>query len=231
MNCPDASHLTRFNTLGNLPPIREFWRRKLARDAAAEEDIYAEGTHLHAKAGLVENLDLAPEGVRVVLVALRREPLKVVWSLQNRFDFANYGFTWLFALDPRYRNVIVDAKPMRDWGATGGAIWYVIEMETRAAYYRRLVANRPGIDVHATSLEEIVTEEGAAALLAAITGERPAEVTLSPPANELQQTHYPEALRDEIARMLGSLKWDPEALAETYFSSGRRLAAPPKPSA
>ena len=35
VNCPDASHLTRFNTMGNLPEIRTFWRKKLAADVGS----------------------------------------------------------------------------------------------------------------------------------------------------------------------------------------------------
>ena len=226
-NCPDAGHMTRFNTLGNLPYVRAFWDRKLRRDATEREEIYAEATHVHAKGGLVENLDVLSEETRVVLVALRRDPLKVVWSLHNRFDFTNYGFTWIFSLDPRYRNVIADAGPLRKLGAVGSAIWYVIEMETRAAYYSRLVAGRPNVILHRTSLEEITTEDGARRLMEAITGEQPGSVTMPPPANELKRTHFGEEVRERIAEAMERVKWNAEEIAEGYFAAGRRLATPP----
>ena len=192
VNCPDASHLTRFNTIGNQPEIRAFWRQKLVRDVAEPETIYAEGTHLHAKAGLIENLDLVPGDCRVVLIALRRDPLKVVWSLHNRFDFVNFGFTWIFTLDPRYRNVIASYDPLRKFGTVGSAIWYVIEMQTRAAYYRKLTSDQSNVDFLDISLEEIVTDEGAHRLITTVTGRADQDVVLPPPANELTQTHFGE---------------------------------------
>ena len=227
VHCPDASHLTRFNTLGNLPGIRSFWQAKLARDLASEAEIYAEATHPHAKAGLIENLDHVPEDVRVVLIAQKRDPLKVVWSLHNRFDFVNFGFTWIFALDPRYRNVIVNSKQLRHYGVAGSALWYVIEMEVRAAYYRRLVANMPNVVFHDTSLEQIVCEDGARALLAAVTGTSPEAVTIPPPANELKNHHFGEDVHAQVAAMLDRVKWNAEELADAYFDAGRRLATPP----
>ena len=227
VNCPEVSHLTRFNMVGNLPQIRSFWAQKLKRDAAVEAEIYAEATHIHAKAGLIENLDLVPAGVRIVLIALSRAPLKVVWSLHNRFDFINYGFTWIFSLDPRYRNVIVDAKSMRRYGRVGSAIWYVIEMTTRAAYYRRLVADRADVTFHATTLEEIVTEDGASRLLEAVSGAAPAVVTLPPPANDMKGWHYDDEERQKIATVLDRINWNDDELAGAYFDAGRRLATPP----
>jgi len=226
VNCPDASHLTRFNSLGNLPEIRAFWKRKLGRDLEAGEDIYAEATHLHAKAGLIENLDLVPDDVRIVLVSQKRDPLKIVWSLYNRFDFANYGFTWLFALDPRYPNVIVDSKDLQRFGAAGSAIWYVIEMQARAAYYRRLLAERPNVVFHQTSLEEIAEEAGARRLLEAVAGEAPAAITVPPPANVHKRWFFGEEDHRKLASLVERFKWNPEDLAAAYFDAGRRLATP-----
>lgn len=227
VNCPDASHLTRFNSVGNRPEIRAFWKQKLARDAAVVEDIYVEATHLHAKAGLVENLDLVPQGTSVILVAQRRDPFKIVWSLHNRMDFRNYGFTWLWALDPRYPNVITDAKPLGRYGMAGSALWYVIEMQVRAAYYRRLTAEMPHVTIHDTSLEEIITEDGAATLIAAVTGQAPDKLEIPPPANTLKDEVLPETTRDQVRTMVDGARWDADAIAASYWDSGRRLATPP----
>lgn len=183
-NCPDASHLTRFNTIGNTAEIRAFWKQKLARDLSEREEIYAEATHLHCKAGIFENIDLVPLDTKIVIVSQRRDPLKIAWSLYNRFDFFNLAFSWIFALDPRYSNVIVGSGALRQFGPAGSAIWYVAEMETRAAYYRRLLAERPNVIFHETALEEITGREGAERLLQAVTGSLPAKVVLPPPANQ-----------------------------------------------
>lgn len=226
VNCPDASHLTRFNCIGNAPEIRSFWERKLSQDVLEREDIYAEATHLHAKAGLIENLDLVPDDVRVVIVAQKREPLKIVWSLHNRFDFANFGFTWLFALDPRYPNVIVNSKPMQKHGPAGYAIWYVVEMEARMAYYRMLLEDRPNVTFHQTSLEEIATQGGAKQLIEVISGDAPDEVNIPPPANQQKRWSFGEDAREKIAKLLQANKWDAEKLAGSYFDAGARLATP-----
>jgi len=227
LNCPDASHLTRFNTLGNRPEIRAFWRRKLARDAGVAAPIYAEATHLNAKAGLVENLDLVPDGVGVVLVAQRRDPFRTVWSIHNRMDFRNYGFTWLWALDPRYRNVIADAKPLQKYGMAGSALWYVIEMQVRAAYYRRLVSEMPGVTFLDTSLEDIATEAGAARLLDAVAPDRPETVQIPPPANTLSDVFFGDEDKRKVEDLVRRVTWDAEEIAGRYFASGRRLPRPP----
>lgn len=61
----------------------------------------------------------------------------------NRFEFANFGFTWLFALDPRYPNTIVKAEPFMQHGPAGTSLWYVHEVFARAEYYARLTATNP----------------------------------------------------------------------------------------
>ena len=226
VNCPDASHLTRFNTIGNRPEIRSFWQQKLARDAAEPQEIFVEATHLHAKAGLVENLDLVPEGTRVVLVAQRRDPLKIAWSFHNRFEFTNFGFTWLFTLDPRYRNVIVSSAPFGKYGAAGWAVWYVIEMATRGEYYRLLTADMPNITVVPSALEEITQPQGAAALLEAITEAPVQNVQIPPPANEQKVHFFDDVEKDKLKTMVGKFKWNATELAQQFISSGRRLATP-----
>src|SRR6266849_1968222 len=56
VNTPDLSHMTLFNSQGNIETVRSFWRQKLARIAAAPSRFYVETSHLLMKAGLVENL-------------------------------------------------------------------------------------------------------------------------------------------------------------------------------
>jgi len=228
VNCPDVAHLTRFNNLGNQPFIQNFWKQKLERDASQPQEIYAEATHLHAKAGLVENLNLVPKGTRVVLVAQKRDPFKIVWSLHNRMDFRNFGFTWIWSLDSRYHNVIVQSKTLKKHGVLGNALWYVIEMQARAAYYRLLTAEMDHVDFLDTSLEEITTDAGAKQLLECVTGTAPEEVKMPPPANELGSAlHFGAEEKEKVQTFVSRIAWDAEDMALKFFNSGRRLATPP----
>jgi hypothetical protein len=252
VNCPDASHLTRFNTMGNLPEIRTFWRKKLAADARSAKDVLVDLTHLHAKAGLIENLDLVPEGVRVVLIHLRHSAKDTVWTIHNRCDFRNSGFTWVHSLDPNYQNVMVPSGQFAQQGMAGLALWYVVEMRTRAAFYKRLTAEMPQVDFTEIWLAELVQRKpGAMALLERITGEPPAEITpaektkvqpLRPGGQEVQkgsaaekQTQngakpagdmFGEDTKETVLKMVDRFKWDAEAMAEGFWSSGRRLGNP-----
>lgn len=223
VNCPDTSHCTRFNTLGNVEHVRAFWRRKLRADAATPCETYVETSHINAKAGLIENLDLVPEGVRIVIVALTRNPFEIAWSFYNRFDFANYAFTWLAALDPRYKNVIVSSVPFRKHGMVGSCFWYVIEMFTRAAYYRRLLADASGVAFFPATLEEIATEDGARDLMSRLHQREVDYVRLPPQANARKQTFFDDTERKRVLRLYKGFKWDAEALASDYFDAGRRL--------
>lgn len=252
VNCPDASHLTRFNTLGNLPEVRAFWRRKLAADAASEQDVLVDLTHLHAKAGLVENLDLVPRGVRVVLIHLRHNIRETVWTIHNRCDFRNSGFTWVFALDPNYQNVMVPSGQFAKQGMAGLALWYVVEMRTRGAYYKRLAANMPGVDFAEVWLTDLVHRKPAALdLIETITGEAPPavvpaeKVEVQPPRPGGQEVHKGSAaekqtgphakppgdmfgsdVRENIGKMIDRFKWDAETMAADFWGSGRRLGNP-----
>lgn len=226
VNCPDASHMTRFNTLGNTPEIRAFWQQKLARDAAQPSEVFVETTHLHAKAGLIENLDLVPDGTRVVLVAQRRDPFKIAWSFYNRFEFTNFGFTWLFALDPRYHNVIVSSEPFREYNAAGSALWYVIEMEARGEYYRLMTQETPNVSVFPTALEQLVQPEGAKKLLREISGDAVADIGIPAPENVQPQHFFDEAEKAKLQHLVSRFEWNPTELAQSFIASGRRLAMP-----
>ena len=252
VNCPDASHLTRFNTLGNLPEVRTFWRRKLAVDANADKDVLVDLTHLHAKAGLVENLDLVPEGVRVVLIHLRHSVKDTVWTIHNRCDFRNSGFTWVHSLDPNYQNVMVPSGQFAQQGMAGLALWYVVEMRTRAAFYKRLTAEMPQVDFTEIWLGELVRQQpGAQDLLTLITGEQPKEITpaektetqpIRPGGQEVQKGSaaekqiakgakpagdlFGEDTKENVLKMVDRFKWDAEAMAEGFWQAGRRLGNP-----
>ena len=249
VNCPDASHLTRFNTLGNLPEIRAFWKKKFKADHETGPDTYIDLTHLNAKAGMVENLDLVPEDTKVVLVHLFHDVLATVWSLHNRCDYRNTGFTWLFGLDPNYRNVCVPSGQFAAHGMAGLALWYVVEMRVRAVYYRCLTAEMPNVEVAPISLAEVVHRTGRAqALLRLIGGpdvadlaapENKAKPEQKPGGQDIQQgtaaeklakappagDMFPPEAKQDIEKMLKRIQWDPEVLGRGFFESGSRLGS------
>ena len=74
VHTPDASHLTTFNNVGNIPLVREFFRRKLELALATPPETFVEISHFLCKAGLVENLDFVSSRAEVHLFALRRDP-------------------------------------------------------------------------------------------------------------------------------------------------------------
>jgi len=225
---PDASHFMTFNNVGNVPGLQWFWQRRLKADAADAEDVFVETSHFNARGGLLENLAARPDGTRVVVIAQSRDLLPTVWSLHNRCDFRNNGFTWLFALDPRWRNVIVQSKVFRKWGMAGSAMWYVIEMQTRAAYYRRLLADMPDVRFVDVDLSELRDGAGGGErVLQAILDATPQNIAWPGAKNEGRDIIFPDSDREKIGKIIERLDFDADALAESYFASGRRLASPP----
>ena len=72
VHTPDLSHMTMFNTVGNVPHIRAFWQRKLGYDQAEQAPAYVEMSHVLSKAGLFENLDLIDKDRSVDIIVLTR---------------------------------------------------------------------------------------------------------------------------------------------------------------
>jgi len=224
VHSPDASHFMLFNSVGNVPPVQEFWRRKLGAIMYGKGDSYVEVSHFLAKAGLLENIGLLGPDCDVHVIGLNRNIESVVWSLANRMDFANAGFTWLFALDPRYPRNIVNTKVFDRYGMFGNCFWYTVEMRARAEYYRRVLKSVRNVRFHNAELDEIATKPGAARLLNAI-GTRVGEgaVILPQRQNELRHEILAQKDRDVIVRMIASIQIDPASLADQFIASGRRI--------
>ncbi len=224
---PDASHFTQFNAAGNVPAVREFWRRKLTGLKLGGTETYVETSHFLAKAGLLENLAFLGSEADIHVVVLDRDLESLVWSFANRMDFANTGFTWLFTLDPRYPRNIVDAEPLLRYGMFGSCLWYVMEMRARAAYYRRLLAQQPNLTFHKVNLEDIAAEPGAARLLDAL-GLEPVSPLPELPGrqNASQDELFNRFHRLEMRAMIADHPFDPDELAEAYLESGRRIGKP-----
>ncbi|MDF1815200.1 MAG: hypothetical protein P1V20_23570 [Verrucomicrobiales bacterium] len=226
VTCPDASHSCGFNTVGNIAPVQQFWKRKLELDAECPSEYFVEISHFLAKAGLVENLGFLPEESEIHLVALKRDPFKIYWSYINRFDFFNSGFTWLFSLDSRYRNVIIDSTPFRKEGMFGNALWYVWEVFARMEYYRLLTENVPNIIFHQVSLENLVTPQGAAKFITSFLGEPPQQIQIPGKQNATKQEFFGDREKEAAKQLMKTLHCDPAALGAEFFHSGRRLGTP-----
>ena len=227
LDTPDASTFHYFNSVGNVLEVRKFWQLKFDRIIACSKPTYAEISHFLCKAGLVENLGMLAGFGSVHIVILRRDPIKIAWSLFNRHDFSNLGFTWLFYLDPRYPNFIVDSKPYLTAGEIGYCLWYVDEMFARAEYYKLLITELPGVTIHEVDLSQITKTEGAFALIAALGGLPGNRQPVIPsPKNETVNWDANEAKRTQIEKLADRIKSDPLAHARNYYDKGLRLSSP-----
>jgi hypothetical protein len=84
IDTPDLSHMTLFNSQGNVERVKSFWRAKLARIAAKPGEFYVETSHMLMKGGLIENLAPLTAVGTVHLVALERDPYASIVSFRNR---------------------------------------------------------------------------------------------------------------------------------------------------
>lgn len=222
---PDLSDFTVFNSIGNAPKVQAFWKRKLERDLAGPKPVHAEASHLLAKAGLMENLGiLTGQGAKVEIIVLQRDVLATLWSFYNRFDFVNNGLAWAFYLDIAYPNIIVESAPFRPHGVAGRALWYIIEMRVRAAYYRHLMAEEAGVRFHKADLKQIAEQQGAQALFDAMGLSPSRAVACPPPRNETTKNFFGDKEKQALAALVGRFAFDEEELALAYLRSGRRLA-------
>lgn len=226
---PDSFHLTEFNTHGNVAEVRDFWHRKLIGEQYGTRSTYVELSHFLCKGGLVENLNMLPDSVTVDLLFIHRDIFDLTLSFANRFDFANRGFTWLFALDPSYRNVIIPSEKYQDGTMISSCFWYVLEMKARMAYYSRLLEGRKNIKSHELQFKDVVTESGATSLLDRLKipgkkgGKTPFPGKLNKTRSHICGTQEHEAIR----LLVNTLDFDPAKLGLKYFESGCRLANGP----
>ena len=225
VDTPDLSHFTLFNSVGNVRKVQGFWRRKFIRDRKTDRKVHGEASHLLAKAGLLENIDLLTNnGATVDVVILKRDVADTVWSFYNRFDFVNNGLAWAFYLDTAYPNVIVNSEPFVGHGAAGRALWYVVEMRVRAAYYRQLMSDIPGLRFHETDLPSIANSRGAGELLEAMDLSPDAAPVCPRPRNESGDPFFGEDERSKLDKLCARFAFDEEELAATYIRLGKRLS-------
>lgn len=223
---PDVSHFRLFNSAGNVAPVREFWQRKQARICAEEGGWYVETSHLLLKAGLLENIEPLTEIGEITVIVLTRNVADTVISFVERQDFANYGFTWLWALDPRYPNKITNPEPLFKLGAAGAALWYVIEMQSRSEYYKLLLDGVRNLRFIDATLAEIAEPDGAARLLAALDGTtETAKTTLPGRVNETRAFRLPSETRERLRQIVAQTKFDPAELGPVDIYRAAMIAA------
>lgn len=225
VHTPDASHFTTFNSIGNAANVRTFWQQKFERDLTTPTEYYVETSHFLAKAGLLENLDiLEQQAADIYIIILKRDMFDILWSYTNRFDFANLGFTWLFTLDYRYPNKIVNPAPLVPYHAPGYALWYIFEMFARAEYYKLLFKDNKKVHLIDVELKDIIHDEGAKNFLDNfITLDT---VKLPGKKNESKNFFFDDKYKQQLKQLVDKFNFDPKALAKEFYDSGKRLATP-----
>lgn len=227
---PDVSHLVRFNNEGFSRYVAAFWDRKLAAILASGSDTYVETSHVLMKAGLVEALLRLPEEHDIHLISQSRAFLPTLLSYGQRFDFINLGNRYLWYLDPSYRCNLVNPAPLVEHGVMGIRLWYLLEIEARAAWYRGRVADRSNIHVHRTELETVTTPAGSQVLVRAVAGDErtvlvPQKVNATPPG-----VNVAPGVQQRLQGLVDRVDaFDADALVAPLVSAGTDPFAPKVP--
>ncbi|MCP5084149.1 MAG: tetratricopeptide repeat protein [Alphaproteobacteria bacterium] len=220
LHSPDISHMMRFNTEGNVHHIHEFWRRKAALIASGGGPVYAEISHLLAKAGLMENVGLICQTARVDIVLLRRDIAQTVQSFIARGDFINTGLAWAFLLDWNYPRRVVDPGPFQQYGMVGRAYWYVVEMFARGEFYRQRLAGVPNLHFHVVELSELSSVPGAETLMTALGFNLPDEGLALPSKQNKRTLELFPQLSETVMDVVRELAVDPVAEAGAFQRKG-----------
>ena len=224
LDTPEISNSIEFNMHGNTSKVREFWAKKFGRVAQTETPLYVETSHLLAKAGLMENIDILREKGEVYIVLLRRDPVKTVVSFLDRMAFVDYGAKLLWYLDEGYSKNLIDGNAFRKLGQVGLCIWYYYEMLARGYFYRELLKGREGLTFVTANLETITSAKGASAFLSQSGLEvDPGSVRIPDKANANPPSGIGERERGKIDAMIKQMAIDPEVFAAEHIEAGTRF--------
>jgi len=222
VDTPDLSHMTLFNSQGNVEKIRAFWRSKLTRIASTQSRFYVETSHLLMKGGLVENLAPLTDAGTVHLIALERDPYATIVSFRNRFDFLDMANRWLWYLDPEYPRNLIASRDLVTHGLNGICLWYILEVRARAARYESLLSGSPRVVFHRFDLEELRYADGASRLLNALGVQvQPAKVRVPAPENVGRLMVAIDPAEQARIRLLIAAA----GFNTTVFGGGRRAAS------
>lgn len=215
---PDIRTMRTFNTHGNTAEVQAFWDRKFA---GIDGEFYAETNHTLGKCGLIENLAQSDLAADTTIIVLRRDLAKQCLSYLARHDFTNITIAWQWYLHPSYAKRIVDPGAFLALGGVGIALWYCYEMAARQAYYMQKFSDQ--LRFLPVTLEDITTPDGATAVLAELgQAER---CQLPPPSNQNGGRTNP-ALAAQIAKIIASSAFDPDAMAADVIARGFSFDAP-----
>jgi hypothetical protein len=224
VHTPDVSHLTLFNSQGNVTKVQQFWQQKFIRLINDDSvSFYGETSHMLAKSGLMENLHQLIDYGNINIICLKRDTSKVMGSLIKRFDFLNKGNMWLWHLDPDYPRKILNPQPFKHFGINGIRLWYVYEMYTRAEYYKLLFADQEQVNFINVDISDLSDADQVKSFIHQLKlPSPPAQVTI-PERKNISKTPLSEVEINQVKTMIDKLKFDPKQLAGEFFSRGNRL--------
>jgi hypothetical protein len=225
LNTPDISQLASFNTFGNSDSVRAFWKQKFERMLDYPVRYYVETSHVLAKAGLIENIDLLIRHGQVHLVCLNREMIKSLLSYERNFDFYHKTMWWAWYLDPHYPRNIVGSNPQlfEQFGNHGVALWYLCEMRARQAYYRQHFLSLPNLVFHQVEIERLNEPAYAAQFLSELGASlQPGEVRIPPHKNTSSNaTPLPAGLESQLSQLIQNMQFEPEQLAQQHLQASK----------
>jgi hypothetical protein len=229
VDTPDLSHLTLFNSRGNILKVQRFWEQKLGRILRSPVDVYAETSHVLMKAGLVENAVRLCRGHELHFIRLRRAAVPTLLSYERRGDFLNKGNQWLWYLDEGYPRNFIKPEVFRQFGLHGLGLWYLMEVDFRAAYYEERHQGNPGVFFHETDIDDLNNPARVAALLSAVHGEHHSDGVEIPGKKNVSKALEPpdpEHLRALEKLVAGTKSLKPRATAREYVLAGVDPFAP-----
>ncbi len=223
VDTPDLSHLALFNSRGNIQKVQRFWKKKFGRILNSHVDVYAETSHVLMKAGLVENAVNLCRGHELHFIRLRRALVPTLLSYERRGDFLNKSSQWIWYLDDDYPRLFIKPDKFRRFGLHGLRLWYLMEVEFRAAYYKERYQGVPGVYFHKADIDELNDVNKAAAILSALHGQHRTEGVVVPGkknVSEASKTPDADHLRVLEKLVAGARSLDPRATAREYVSQG-----------
>lgn len=226
VDTPDVSHMTLFNSVGNVAHVRSFWQRKAERVLAHSSEWYVETSHLLSKCGLMENIGHFSRHGTVYILCLDRELSPLVASMRRRGDMINKGDQWLWHLDPDYPRKLVAPDYFAPFGVDGWRLWYACEMRCRAAYYRRLMEKNDGIVFIRSGIETLTSASGMQAFFHEIGAPLDNEALSVPPRQNVGGVHGQEEKRQfPIDETIREMTFDADAIAARHIARGYDIGA------
>jgi len=201
---PGIRHLHEYNFIGNTERVRNFWKQKFSSDKYSDDKPAVETSHINAKAGLIENLDLLQEH-EVTIIHLKRDPVKTALSFQKRYDFANIGNKWIWYLDPEYKRNVVPYEHFKSLNYHGQLAWYICEMRARA----KVLSDHYLKDKHRyleVDLEEITTPTGAKDLVQHFGFLKQEDVVIPEKINTTQSNQIGEKDKQQLSYIISKLE-------------------------